>query len=219
MEGKPFPSHDGTPAYPPDFFAPPDPRIGPVLSGSSSFRRGSDALTAQERRSVLAAALVGAFVGLPISGIIYFGVFFDVEGSSRSQDVRMWGSIIGTALVCAVLTAIFYRPPKICTYVGELGLQRSSRRRGRIRTKVLRFDSVARVEDRSFDRAVKGIHAGRVLVLVFRDARARKLFEIRGVEGGTGDVGEGADRPKLFLYRAREAWREFQERLSGRASV
>lgn len=191
-----WPTHDGSkPSPTPDWIAPPDPAIGPVVSASTTAERGATRLPKLDAELRMNVTALGSMAGSVVVGGALLWLL-------RPHGFATAACVVLPGLLGAVVGYRAITPSYVSTYAGERGLQRSIRKGKRVTTQVVLFERVASIVSRA-----EAPFAWRRLL----DRDGRCLFEIAWAEGGVA-------RPEhaMMAAFARRAEALFEAHRAGR---
>jgi hypothetical protein len=192
-------NHNGDP-LPDDleFFAPAPPEIGPVLTASSTLRRGVRPRPAAFRAGL--AMLVGG-AALIVTALLV--------AAARPRDAVpyvFWPSVVGLLAVCIVLLATRFRHH--CGYVGRAGVARFSCAGDTdrlTRAEVFLFRDAAELRTSQVRQYVNGAYTGTDYAFTWTDVAGQKRYVFRGRYRSAEGTPKAKD-PFHFGRSAEMAW-------------
>ena len=158
-----------------DFFAPPPPEIGPVVSACSTLKKRRQPFSYAMR------ALIGLAAGAAM--MLVAEILLRVLGNPPSYNGPMRIMFGVFAIVIAIVTFFALRFKHTCTYLGEQGAAefKLSGSRDAISTqRVLVFSQADHVLVGIVQLRQHGIHTQTSFAYTWLDASRRTLFEIQG---------------------------------------
>jgi hypothetical protein len=197
-----LPDHAGQPLPPEaDFFHPPPPQLGRLLSANSTLRRHNDPWGWTGKLFVsglVAVIMAGALIAVDYN-----------NGGHRSADYwafAVMGAMIGAAAFGAI--CYFTRAQYHCTYVGEAGVARFTLRGSRARpprAEVLLFQHAVELRSGETKQYLNGVYTGTVYTKTWTDAAGRRLLHLSG--GYFDGFGAPASNNPIYFCEAAElAW-------------
>jgi hypothetical protein len=190
-----------------DFFYPPPPGIGRVISADTNLNR------AGQSRSMLTCLLIVMAV-VAICGVLPIILTVPVE---RYRAMDFWEvALTVCGIEAAIAATVVFRATVFrhaCSYVGDAGaalfILRGSRQRKPSRL-VLLFSDAVEVRTRQVERYVHGINDGTSYRFTWTDANRRELFRLFGRYGGLGRRGAMSTEPFQFAVGVESAWNLYQ---------
>jgi hypothetical protein len=219
------PDHTGRPnRSTADFFAPPPPEIGPLVSACATLKAGDRPFSPEARALIILLAAGGAgLAGLAFALIPWF-----VSGGLPPAPFLVFWMTVPSAVGAAVAW-VQTRFAHTCTYVGTRGLARyrcAGRRDRLIERSVFLFKDAAALRSAWTRRYRQKVYQGSDYAFEWLGPRGEVLFRVKGPrpdwldadevlryvrQGGQGNVnpaeeGQQATDPRHFGEAAEVAW-------------
>ncbi len=192
--------HSGTPIEPDlDFFAPPPPEIGDLVSAESTLRYGKRPWKLASR--IALSCLVGWAAAMAI----------EVIGSLRPNPVDRFSERVvetGVAAIAAVATWFSTRFSHTCSYVGSKGFARIRCLGNRHRLRppdLFLFESAAELRTSQTRQYHNGVYIGTRYSFQWTDANGTKAYKLSGTYRGEKAPPKPKD-PFHFAAMAEVAW-------------
>jgi hypothetical protein len=198
-DGEPVRNHAGLPLpHDADFFVPPPPEIGPVLSAHSTLGWRTRPTPPLARAGITFAAMLGGFlVGALIVGMFQVGQGF---------WVFLW--LAGSAIAGGLLAGYYTRFEHTCSYVGREGVARfvcAVDRETLTTREVFRFRDAAEVRTSQTMHYTNGAYTHTSFSTEWTDVGGRSRYTISGTHKSKED-NPPADSLFHFAHAAELAW-------------
>jgi len=175
------PDHSGQPRrVPVEFFAPPPPEIGTLVSADSTLAKGRTPMSPATRW--LIAAIVG---GVPLLLMLWLASTMTRSAKADRTFVRVVGVVVGLGLFLLVM--LLTRFKAVCTYVGEKGAARFSVKgspSARPRYELLVFSQASEVHTKQTRVIRNGSYSGTFYDYWWAGPQGRMLFRLNGRHTG-----------------------------------
>ncbi|MEA2711033.1 MAG: hypothetical protein QOF78_3634 [Phycisphaerales bacterium] len=201
VEIEKIPDHrDRAREYAADFFAPPPPQIGTVISAESSLKQGKGGLP----------FIVRLIIALLAAGAVVAACMWAASGMRRQDGESL--VIIGyiMAAIAAAIAMFVTRFKARCTYVGERGAIRYTLTRSRNATpkiELLLFDDAAEVHAAQTRQFLNGVYTHTAYDYDWTDAAGKRLLRVKGQHRGNNAPPKPGDAWH-FANAAENAWSE-----------
>ncbi len=184
-------NHSGAPLFPGrDYFAPPPPEIGEVVTAASSMPLNTKPKGFFSR--VLLASLIGSVPGVICS---VFAPDFPL----------LWIIAFG---IPALITWFATRSRHTCSYVGKLGVAQFVSNGGRhqiTKSEIFPFDEAEELRTTETRQYYNGIYTGTVYNYTWTDQNRKKRFQLKGTYRGENKPPKPKD-PYHFATLAERVW-------------
>lgn len=168
-----IPGHNGEPRpKPADFFAPPPPELGQILSAESTLPAGK-----REIPLLLRLAIAGI-----IAAVVWGGAAWAIGTSPQWRELAPTLAVL-IALVVGGLVLYFIRFSHTCTYVGRNGAARFRLRGSRSRAAkeyTLLFNQAAELRASQVRQHYNGVYVGTNYDYRWSDPAGRLLYRLNG---------------------------------------
>jgi hypothetical protein len=197
-----LPDHSGQRRpFPKEFFAPPPPQIGNVISADSDLRQGKNGLPVVVRWLIILAVSGGVFAA--------FYWFASIQEKRTDRNlIQSWGYIL---TVLAFVAAWFLtRFRKTCTYVGDAGVVRYTLKGSQNSTPhvdLLVFNDAAEVHASQTRQYLNGVYTGTSYDYYWTDASGRRVLRVKGTYRANNKPPKQG-HPFHFAHAAETAWSE-----------
>jgi hypothetical protein len=197
-----LPDHSGQRRpFPKDFFAPPPPQIGNVISADSTLR------TDKRPKSFIVRLLIGVIVTAAIVGGFMWATSM-IDKRSDREAVMTLGYILAALAFAVHMWVSRYK--QTCTYVGDAGVVRYTLKGSRSNTPhvdLLVFNDAAEVHASQTRQFVNGVYTGTSYNYNWTDAAGRRMLRLKGTYRGNNKPPKQGD-PFHFASAAENAWSE-----------
>jgi hypothetical protein len=195
-----LPNHGGEESEPDaDFFWPPPPEIGRLVSAHATLRRS------QSPWGMTGKAFIAAHVGLILTGALIASDYN--QGREPSMDWLFFaalGAVVGAIAFGGI--CYFTRGQYNCTYVGEAGVARFTLRGSRANrphAEVLLFRPALELRTQQTRNYVNGVYAGTMYNKTWTDEAGRRLLHLVG--GYFDGLGPPKSKDPMYFAEAAEA--------------
>jgi hypothetical protein len=184
-----------------DFFVPPPPEIGEILSAHSSLRIGVKPLSKAART----AWILGLVCGGPLLGL-------EIGIQTKNEVLMLFLGILAGGIV-AIIAFYGTRFSHRCTYVGREGIARylCIGNRGQFDTRVLRFHDAAELRVTKTLRYRNNLVQGIDYSFTWTDASGRPVYRIVGTHKSVSGTPNSKDAYH-FAAAAEVAWSKYMLR-------
>jgi len=159
-----------------EFFAPPPPQIGPIISAWSTLRASAAASSGFVKLFIMLISAAAA------AGVVYFLVNRDIIRLHGDELLLVAGV---SAAVVALIVAVTFKWRHQCNYIGENGIaifSTSAWRGGRSidKSQVLAFNNAAALTTHQVRHYHNGVYTGTNFNFSFFDPTGRRVLVISG---------------------------------------
>jgi hypothetical protein len=195
------PDHDGKmPTAPFDFFIPPPPEVGKLISARSSLKVGKKPMSGIGR--LIVALLVGG---------VGFGFFYLIAIQEDDRSDRQMFTIIGavSGVIAFLIALVLAKFKATCSYVGDSGVATAIVRGNRgnpPKVELLVFNNAAELKASQVRQSVNGIYTGTNYNYIWNDFDGRKIFQLKGSYNAKKGAVPKSKSPYHLARMAEIAW-------------